>query len=317
MKAYYFYQSGQLSVIGSVGQISVIFRSHFAPLAELRAAVPDNTALLATSATNSIMHAARAIVYAPYGHVDLLGHASVLAFNGQVRDLMTECDLLGNGKRSYSSKLMRFLSPDNYSPFGLGGVNSYVYCNNDPINFTDPSGNVKYRVVMKGRNATSNPPSASNTIARNPPRSVPVVRPMRNGEPVQQQVQAGAAQRPEPQQGALTVADAQVRTMNRFLPGERQLTNNIMAYALANDLQHTPRTPIGQLLGSVVVARQLTLESGRVAPIGRNSIINSYRGTPEQGEHLVRHLERWATDAIVAYRASTIRENTVPGARRP
>jgi hypothetical protein len=33
-----------------------------------------------------------------------------------------------------------FFSPDNFSPFAKGGLNSYVYCTNDPVNNRDPSG---------------------------------------------------------------------------------------------------------------------------------------------------------------------------------
>ena len=36
---------------------------------------------------------------------------------------------------------MRFNSPDGMSPFGLGGLNAYSYCQQDPINHQDPSGN--------------------------------------------------------------------------------------------------------------------------------------------------------------------------------
>ncbi len=35
---------------------------------------------------------------------------------------------------------VRFLSPDNLSPFGEGGPNAYAYCTGYPINFRDPSG---------------------------------------------------------------------------------------------------------------------------------------------------------------------------------
>lgn len=39
---------------------------------------------------------------------------------------------------------MRFISPDRISPFGRGGINSYTYCNGDPVNRTDPSGAVAF-----------------------------------------------------------------------------------------------------------------------------------------------------------------------------
>ena len=37
---------------------------------------------------------------------------------------------------------MRFNSPDELSPFGDGGINSYAYCGGDPVNRYDPSGNI-------------------------------------------------------------------------------------------------------------------------------------------------------------------------------
>lgn len=47
---------------------------------------------------------------------------------------------LGNGYRVYLPGLMRFSRPDEASPFALGGVNPYAYCEADPINHADPSG---------------------------------------------------------------------------------------------------------------------------------------------------------------------------------
>jgi hypothetical protein len=48
--------------------------------------------------------------------------------------------LLGNGYRAFNPVLMRFNSPDNLSPFGKGGLNSYAYCLGDPINLQDSTG---------------------------------------------------------------------------------------------------------------------------------------------------------------------------------
>jgi len=36
--------------------------------------------------------------------------------------------------------LMRFLSPDDWSPFAQGGLNCYAYCQGDPVNKSDPTG---------------------------------------------------------------------------------------------------------------------------------------------------------------------------------
>jgi hypothetical protein len=48
--------------------------------------------------------------------------------------------LLGNGYRAYNPRLMRFHSPDSWSPFGGGGLNAYMYCVGDPVNRSDPTG---------------------------------------------------------------------------------------------------------------------------------------------------------------------------------
>lgn len=65
---------------------------------------------------------------------------SLLGFTGQPRDPLTGCYHLGNGHRTYNPVLMRFHSADRLSPFGKGGINAYAYCQNDPVNYHDPSG---------------------------------------------------------------------------------------------------------------------------------------------------------------------------------
>ena len=66
--------------------------------------------------------------------------ATKLGFNGQVRESKTGWYLLGNGYRAYNPRLMRFHSPDSWSPFGGGGLNAYMYCVGDPVNRSDPTG---------------------------------------------------------------------------------------------------------------------------------------------------------------------------------
>jgi RHS repeat-associated protein len=64
----------------------------------------------------------------------------LLAFNSEVREELTDWYMLGRGYRAYNPNLMRFHSPDAFSPFGSGGVNPYTYCLGNPITFRDPSG---------------------------------------------------------------------------------------------------------------------------------------------------------------------------------
>ena len=63
----------------------------------------------------------------------------VLGFNGERDDKTTGHYLLGNGYRAFNPVLMRFNSPDSWSPFGEGGINAYAY-SNKPLNEVDPTG---------------------------------------------------------------------------------------------------------------------------------------------------------------------------------
>jgi RHS repeat-associated protein len=59
-----------------------------------------------------------------------------LRFPGQVYD--SESKLHSNGKRDYDPRLGRYVESD---PIGLeGGINTYAYAGNDPVNAVDPSG---------------------------------------------------------------------------------------------------------------------------------------------------------------------------------
>ncbi|VVN68254.1 RHS repeat-associated core domain-containing protein [Pseudomonas fluorescens] len=107
-----------------------------------------DTTLLATDQQRSVLQTLKsnppdqAISYSPYGHRPAdNGLLSLLGFNGERPDQVTGHYLLGNGYRAFNPVLMRFNSPDSFSPFGNGGVNSYAYCLGDPINLHDPSGN--------------------------------------------------------------------------------------------------------------------------------------------------------------------------------
>lgn len=108
------------------------------PLALL---VGQQSAALACDAQGSIHKAGqgRASGYTPYGYCPGTGN-SPLAYTGEWLEPFIDGYLLGNGYRAYNTHLMRFHSPDNLSPFGAGGLNSYGYCEGDPVNRSDPSG---------------------------------------------------------------------------------------------------------------------------------------------------------------------------------
>lgn len=75
--------------------------------------------------------------YTPYGSS---AEGSSICFNGERRDPVTGWYHLGNGYRVYNPVLMRFHTPDRWSPFNSGEINAYSYCAGDPINRVDPSG---------------------------------------------------------------------------------------------------------------------------------------------------------------------------------
>lgn len=82
--------------------------------------------------------------HAPYGHRSAPTGAPDTGLTGQRRETGLGWYLLGNGHRCYSPVLMRFHSSDlTNSPWRGGGVNSYAYCQGDPVNSHDRSGRIK------------------------------------------------------------------------------------------------------------------------------------------------------------------------------
>lgn len=106
------------------------------------------TILLVTDQQQSVLNALAAnqphpIAYSPYGHRPREnGLLSLLGFNGELLDPVTGHYHLGNGYRQFNPVLMRFNSPDSWSPFGKGGLNAYGYCGGDPTNRNDPTGHL-------------------------------------------------------------------------------------------------------------------------------------------------------------------------------
>jgi RHS repeat-associated protein len=127
--------------------------------------------LLATDVQRSVLHTLQAnhqrqpIAYAPYGHRPALSDLfSLLGFNSERPDPLTGHYLLGNGYRAFNPVLMRFNSPDNLSPFGKGGLNSYSYCLGDPINLADPNGHNPILKIMSSALIFSKSRSRSNSV---------------------------------------------------------------------------------------------------------------------------------------------------------
>ena len=113
-----------------------------------------DTTLLATDQQRTVLSALDAtrphpLAYTPYGHrPPENGLLSLLGFNGQRPDPVTGHYHLGNGYRQFNPVLMRFNSPDSWSPFGEGGLNAYGYCGGEPISKKDPSGHVLVKAML-------------------------------------------------------------------------------------------------------------------------------------------------------------------------
>ena len=103
------------------------------------------TTLLATDQQTSVLNgintdgSSTPQAFTPFGHRPDHGMLSLWGFNGQRPEAITGHYLLGQGYRAFNPVLMRFNSPDSWSPFGRGGINAYAYCP-DPIMMQDPSG---------------------------------------------------------------------------------------------------------------------------------------------------------------------------------
>ena len=144
---YFFYMEGRPVVVGEVGAGRRIVRGAGGALAQVG---QGDGLLTGTRSDGSITFTAWGSghfghVYAPYGFEPPGDHAALLGYAGYLRDSEPGCYLLGNGHRMYSTRLMRFNSPDVLSPFAAGGLNAYAYSEGDPINRIDPSGRAGYQ----------------------------------------------------------------------------------------------------------------------------------------------------------------------------
>jgi len=172
-----FYQEHYLATeLDGQGQRSIM-RHAAQPLAQQQSmAGISETTLLATDQAHSLLQTLtgthlQPLAYTAYGHHPAeSGLSRLLGFNGECPDSVTGHYLLGQGKRAYNPVLMRFNSPDDLSPFDEGGINSYAYCGNDPINFYDSSGNMRLDIVMRGRIV----PNSRGTVIV-PPRGTVII----------------------------------------------------------------------------------------------------------------------------------------------
>ena len=81
--------------------------------------------------------------YLPFGHRNTA--ITRTGYGGELSELPSSTYSLGNGHRHFNPTLNRFLSADRLSPFTV--LNAYAYCNGDPLNWVDPSGQIRVPVL--------------------------------------------------------------------------------------------------------------------------------------------------------------------------
>jgi len=142
----YFYRGKQLATSRKAAESISLLSGRCMPLAEVDlkgSAVAANLYGVDSLSTIQSERRGSSISYTAFGFLHGAAPPSrLLGFTGQHCQL-NGLYLLGGGHRAYSPMLMRFCSADGLSPFGKGGINAYVYCENDPVNYSDPSGRAK------------------------------------------------------------------------------------------------------------------------------------------------------------------------------
>lgn len=150
-----FYQNGKLMTVRGDRSTRTAFRAGHQPLAETSTDIQCHPLLLFTDGKGSALttkssQQSESHAHSPYGHTSPPSR-TLTNFNGENLELHTQCYLLGNGYRAFSPSLMRFISPDSWSPFGASGINVYMYCAGDPINYTDSSGHIKFWFARRNK----------------------------------------------------------------------------------------------------------------------------------------------------------------------
>ncbi|QWA31299.1 RHS repeat-associated core domain-containing protein [Pseudomonas sp. RC3H12] len=129
-------------------------------------------AMLATDALGSILYHQTVqdihrLAYSVYGYDPIANLPfSQLGFNGQARE-PNGLYSLGNGYRFYSTLLMRFVSPDDLSPFSRGGINAYGYCEADPVNASDKTGHSRTLLIERFKIIKRQPQATVVPVGKN------------------------------------------------------------------------------------------------------------------------------------------------------
>ena len=178
----YFYQDDKLITVKQGPQTRMVLHGAHQPLAELQGIERVATStLLQTEVHGSVLgeysrHTVNTRAYSAYGHepTQVTAHA-LHGFNAETKDFLTGNYLLGKGYRAYAPITFRFNSPDSWSPFGNGGINSYAYCAGDPVNKKDPTGHMNVpgapQKIPRARLKLKIPPTPTPEVLDNRPIS--------------------------------------------------------------------------------------------------------------------------------------------------
>ncbi len=148
------YQGYRLSSTRDADVLTEYLYAGERPLGLQRPGQTADNRLYATDAANSVLgecssDALHDNAYTAYGDSpDNDRLVGLLGFNGEARERALGWSLLGRGYRAYNPGLMRFHSLDTAAPEDAG-INPYVYCGGNPVNWRDPSGHYGVRHSME------------------------------------------------------------------------------------------------------------------------------------------------------------------------
>lgn len=136
------------------------------------ARVPTVSTLLGSDRARSVVLVASStgrsrLTYSPFGHTGQT-EMGILHYTGQPIETSTDLYILGNGYRMYSPTLCRFSGPDRLAPFDQGGLSTYAYTKQDPINSTDVSGLFGLKLFVRflpKRSSTARPPVITGKLS--------------------------------------------------------------------------------------------------------------------------------------------------------
>ncbi|MGX1018191.1 RHS repeat-associated protein [Pseudomonas sp. Y3 TE3536] len=147
----FFYKAGKPASVLGEQQATTYLRVDTTLLSDLTGG--SAASLLAVESSGSVLQDgqldnAQGFKYTPYG-LRSAGDSRVtrVGFNGEYLMPSLSAYMLGNGYRAFNPVLMRFHSPDSFSPFRI--VNAYAYCGGDPINNSDPDGHMLKKHLLK------------------------------------------------------------------------------------------------------------------------------------------------------------------------